>query len=322
MLGSFVPLVWAMQPTHAHLTPSFGASVSTEELHGSSLQVVTMIGEKLTEAVAEPWAAITTASYNTYGPAENAVVSTLRKFTGRSRDKAKAANVGLPMAPVTAYVVDASDAQLLVPRYAVGELALGGRQVARGYLDDVGKTSSQFVWSEAAGERIYRTGDLVRRVDHGIEFLGRNDDLVKLSGIRVELSEISAMCARADDALIEHVETLLLARPERPDVRVVVSFVSLRASQDSTEDGKTRVRALVKKQARENLPSYMVPGRIVVMGSMPRTASAKVDRNALKAVYLAIDDVDTQESESNPDVLEAWAPARHALLPWLHRWSA
>lgn len=102
LLSTFVEFIWKSRPTHAHLTPSFGASVTVEHLRGSTLQYVTFIGEKLTEDVAEAWAApgITTRAYNTYGPAENAVVSTVRRFYGKSRDQAKAANVGFPLRPV------------------------------------------------------------------------------------------------------------------------------------------------------------------------------------------------------------------------------
>ncbi|KUI54199.1 Nonribosomal peptide synthetase 2 [Cytospora mali] len=296
VLGSFVEFIWKARPTHAHLTPSFGASIAVEEIRGSPLQYVTFIGEKLTEDVAEAWAApgITTRAYNTYGPAENAVVSTMRRFFGKSRDQAKAANVGFPLNPCTAYVVHevpipGSDERRweLVPRYGVGELALGGSQVAKGYLSDPAKTASRFIQGgPGIDERIYLTGDMVRLNDHGFEFLGRNDDLVKITGIRIELSEISAACAsiKDEDDAIEHVETLHLPRPDREnaDHKVVVTFVSVK--KDGVD--QDAIRTQVFKRAREMLPTYMVPGHIVVLNTtMPRTASNKVDRKELQAIY-------------------------------------
>lgn len=300
VLGSFVEFIWKARPTHAHLTPSFGASIAVEEIRGSPLQYVTFIGEKLTEDVAEAWAApgITTRAYNTYGPAENAVVSTMRRFFGKSRDQAKAANVGFPLNPCTAYVVHevpipGSDERRweLVPRYGVGELALGGTQVAKGYLSDPAKTASRFIQGgPGIDERIYLTGDMVRLNDHGFEFLGRNDDLVKITGIRIELSEISAACAsiKDEDDAIEHVETLHLPRPDREnaDHKVVVTFVSVK------KDGVNQdaIRAQVFKRARDMLPTYMVPGHVVVLSTtMPRTASNKVDRKELQAIYKTSD---------------------------------
>ncbi|CAG7554655.1 unnamed protein product [Fusarium equiseti] len=300
VLGTFTEFIWKARPTHAHLTPSFGASIAVQELKGSTLQYVTFIGEKLTEDVAEAWAApeITTRAWNTYGPAENAVVSTMRRFYGKSRDDAKAANVGLPLTPCTAYVMrEVETAQgtkrwELVPRYGVGELALGGAQVAKGYLANEAKTKKAFIaGGPGIDERIYLTGDLVRLNDHGFEFLGRNDDLVKITGIRIELSEISAACAslKDDDAAIEHVETLYLQRPGAPaenNNKVVVTFVSVKA--DGVDTGK--IRTQVFKRAKDLLPSYMVPGHVVVLDTtMPRTASNKVDRKALQAIYAQSD---------------------------------
>lgn len=297
VLGSFVDFIWKAQPTHAHLTPSFGASIPVEEIRGSTLQYVTFIGEKLTEDVAEAWAApgITTRAYNTYGPAENAVVSTMRRFFGKSRDRAKAANVGFPLNPCTAYVVrevpaPGSDKKRweLVPRYGVGELALGGAQVAKGYLGNAAKTASQFLQGgPGIDERIYLTGDMVRLNDHGFEFLGRNDDLVKITGIRIELSEISAACAsiKDEEGAIEHVETLHLPRPDREnaDNRIVVTFVSVN-EKNGADTGA--IKSKVFKRARDMLPAYMVPGHVVVLDTtMPRTASNKVDRKALQDIY-------------------------------------
>ncbi|EKJ77378.1 NPS1 [Fusarium pseudograminearum CS3096] len=300
VLGTFTEFIWKSQPTHAHLTPSFGASIAVNELKGSTLQYVTFIGEKLTEDVAEAWAApdITTRAYNTYGPAENAVVSTMRRFYGKSRDDAKAANVGFPLNPCTAYVMrevgtaEGTNRWELVPRYGVGELALGGAQVGKGYLANEAKTTKAFIQGgPGIDERIYLTGDLVRLNDHGFEFLGRNDDLVKITGIRIELSEISAACAslKDDDAAIEHVETLYLQRPGAPaenNNKVVVTFVSVKVANVDT--GK--IRTQVFKRAKDMLPSYMVPGHVVVLDTtMPRTASNKVDRKALQAIYAESD---------------------------------
>lgn len=331
VLGSFVEFIWKARPTHAHLTPSFGASIAVEEIRGSPLQYVTFIGEKLTEDVAEAWAApgITTRAYNTYGPAENAVVSTMRQFFGKSRDQAKAANVGFPLNPCTAYVVHqvpvtGSDDKRweLVPRYGVGELALGGAQVAKGYLNNPAKTGSQFIQGgPGIDERIYLTGDMVRLNDHGFEFLGRNDDLVKITGIRIELSEISAACAsiKDEDDAIEHVETLYLPRPDREsaDHKVVVTFVSVK------KDGVdvNAIQAQVFKRARDMLPSYMVPGHVVVLSTtMPRTASNKVDRKELQAIYKSSDlqalagggsagDADGQQAEK-----KQWTDAQRDVL--------
>ncbi|KAF4493937.1 Ferrichrome siderophore peptide synthetase [Fusarium agapanthi] len=211
---------------------------------------------------------------------------------------AKAADVGFPLDHCTAYAVrevetsQGTKRRELVPRYGVGELTLGGAQVGKGYLANEAKTTKAFIQGgPGIDERIYLTGDLVRLNDHGFEFLGRNDDLVEITGTRIELSEISAACASLtdDDAAVEHVETLYLQRPSAPagnNNKVVVIFVSVKTGNVDTSD----IRSQVFKQAKDLLPAYMVPGHVVVLDTtMPRTASNKVNRKVLQAIYAESD---------------------------------
>lgn len=75
------------------------------------------------------------------------------------------------------------------PSWVAGELWIGGRGVAKGYIGEPDLTAEQFVLWE--GERWYRTGDYGRFwQDRTIEFLGRRDHQVKVRGHRIELEEI------------------------------------------------------------------------------------------------------------------------------------
>ncbi|HEY6320738.1 MAG TPA: amino acid adenylation domain-containing protein, partial [Thermoanaerobaculia bacterium] len=83
------------------------------------------------------------------------------------------------------------------PVWVAGELYIGGLGVARGYLGDAVRTAQSFVCDPQSGERLYRTGDLGRYWPDGtIEFLGREDTQVKISGHRVELGEIESALER------------------------------------------------------------------------------------------------------------------------------
>lgn len=140
-----------------------------------TMKVVCSEGEKLPDVVADAWNVAGGVSVNCYGPAECAVtiisesilnhvsVSMFIGLVARSwkagEDK-KAANVGHPLASGSCFAVRGDT---ILPRGAAGELALGGPQLARGYLGQPDKTAAKFVEHPIAG-RIYLTGDVVRLV--------------------------------------------------------------------------------------------------------------------------------------------------------------
>jgi pyochelin synthetase len=82
------------------------------------------------------------------------------------------------------------------PDGVTGEIHIGGAGVADGYLGDPVRTAERFVGHPRTGERLYRTGDLGRYLPDGnIEFLGREDNQVKIRGHRIELAEVEAALA-------------------------------------------------------------------------------------------------------------------------------
>ncbi len=77
------------------------------------------------------------------------------------------------------------------PDYVIGDLYIAGIGLAKGYWKDPEKTNSSFITHPHTKQRLYRTGDLGRFLPDGnIEFLGREDNQVKIQGYRIELGEI------------------------------------------------------------------------------------------------------------------------------------
>ncbi|MFD5141729.1 amino acid adenylation domain-containing protein [Streptomyces sp. NPDC058401] len=102
---------------------------------------------------------------------------------------------GKPLANQTLHVLDHRLDPC--PVWTAGEIYIGGTGVAKGYWADPVRTAERFVVHPATGETLYRTGDLGRYLSGGdIEFLGREDNQVKINGFRIELDEISAVLRR------------------------------------------------------------------------------------------------------------------------------
>ncbi|MFN7962873.1 MAG: amino acid adenylation domain-containing protein [Thermoanaerobaculia bacterium] len=101
---------------------------------------------------------------------------------------------GKPLANARYYVLNSQ----LEPRplWVAGELYIGGAGLARGYWRDAERTAEKFLEHPETGERLYKSGDWGRFLPDGkIEFLGREDAQVKISGQRIELGEIEATLA-------------------------------------------------------------------------------------------------------------------------------
>ncbi|MHB0804811.1 AMP-binding enzyme [Stutzerimonas nitrititolerans] len=148
-----------------------------------------------------------------------------------------------------------------------GELCIEGRSLADGYWQRDDLTEQAFVsWQ---GRRLYRTGDRVRRVaEDAFQYLGRRDDQIKLRGFRIELGEIEAALRSIDG--VQDAAVRLLGEGEEASL---VGYVELR------EDGPGRMQ--IRRMLQRNLPHYMIPGRIVRLTTLPKTASGKIDRKRL-----------------------------------------
>lgn len=155
----------------------------------------------------------------------------------------------------------------ILPIGEVGELAVGGTQLATGYLNNAEKTAAAFIDSPYG--IVYRTGDKARLHQDGtLECMGRiADGQVKLRGQRIELGEI------------EH--AILKTRGcHGVSVRVIGAILVAFCAVESfiTEDDITGT-------CTEWLPQFMVPGEVILMEELPRLPSGKVDTKILQTEF-------------------------------------
>ncbi|OBH33592.1 non-ribosomal peptide synthetase [Mycobacterium sp. E342] len=173
---------------------------------------------------------------------------------------------GVPLANNACRVVD--DAGDDCPDWVAGELWVSGRGIARGYRGRADLTAERFV--EHAGRTWYRTGDLARYWPDGtLEFVGRADHRVKISGYRVELGEIEAALRRLPGVAIAVAAVL----PGSGGSEVLAAAVR-RERAELTAD---RIRELMG----ELVPAHMVPRHIALVERIPFTDAGKIDRRAV-----------------------------------------
>ncbi|WP_433682774.1 amino acid adenylation domain-containing protein [Nocardia sp. CA-119907] len=229
--------------------------------------------------------------HNLYGPTEFTVCAAAHRVT-----EADTGNMpmGTPVWNTRAYVLD--NRLHPVPPGVAGELYLGGTQLARGYRSRPGLTAERFVPDPYGdGLRLYRTGDLVRWRHTGeLEYLGRTDLQVKLRGLRIELGEIEAVLA------------------EHPSIARAIAVVRSTGAVDHLVGylvpaaGATVDTAAVSAHAATKLPDYMVPTTMMVLDTVPLTASGKLDRTRLPEAVLAVGEFRAPSSWLEGEVARAF----------------
>ncbi|RDS87331.1 non-ribosomal peptide synthetase [Pseudomonas fluorescens] len=247
---------WLAQPLDVSFLPTPVAEYAfSQDLHHPTLRLLLIGGDRLRQFSQERRFAV----INNYGPTEATVVAT----SGRVR-AGQALHIGRPIANACVYVLD--EHLRPVPVGVAGELYVGGSGVARGYLNRAQMTAERFLQDPFNSGRMYRTGDQVRWLPDGnLEYLGRNDEQVKIRGVRVELGEIESCLA----ALPGVGEAVVLVR----EGRMVAWF---------TEHHPLSIESL-REQLQAHLPQALVPVAYVRLDVLPLTANGKLDRQALPA---------------------------------------
>jgi len=207
---------------------------------------------------------------NAYGPTEATVAATFftvpRKPLGEQR-----LPIGVPMDNVRVFILDRWLRP--VPAGFSGELYIAGRGLARGYLGLPAATAASFVASPfgGPGSRMYRTGDHARWRDDGqLEFIGRDDDQIKIRGFRVELGEI-------ESAIGQHPSVhraVAVARSDSARGNYVSAYVV-------PAEGHSLETAELRSFLQGQIPPYMLPSEFVMLDAFPLTGNGKVDRNSL-----------------------------------------
>jgi carnitine-CoA ligase len=158
-----------------------------------------------------------------------------------------------------------------VPPGEPAELVLGGvpgEDIFLEYLDDPAATSRSLIRRD--GAIWFHTGDMVARVagDGALRFVGRRDDVIKVSGENVSLTEVEATLAQAPGVL----ECAVLGRPDPVRDVVPVAYVVPRDREHPPTVGD------LTQWSERNLPAAARPRDWHLIEALPRTSVGKVRR--------------------------------------------
>ncbi|KAH6645134.1 hypothetical protein BKA67DRAFT_614027 [Truncatella angustata] len=279
----------------AIFTPTVLRMITPEE--APSMKTIMSIGEPVDLGSVKLWSGHA-RFFNAWGPSETACVSAMAELTPTSR---YAESIGRPLASAL-WLVDENNVDKLVPIGGVGEIVVESPGVSRGYLNDPNQTAASFIapprWApprkestSTKSQRMYRTGDLARyNPDGSLEYIGRRDNQVKISGQRVELAEIEkalAACSAVRSAITSiqtidngHKSLVAVVSLEEPCLSRRTPLKEVSAEfQSEVEEGLNSIR----KALYSRVPIYMVPNVWRVVEELPRTASLKIDRSAVRS---------------------------------------
>ncbi|CUU48524.1 non-ribosomal peptide synthetase [Clostridium beijerinckii] len=261
-----------------HFVPSlfgeFVNSLEDDDYSFKDLRWLIFSGEALPMPIIQKWIdkyGLNIGLANLYGPTEASIDVTCHII--EKRPGAEGENtipIGKPISNVFIKNLDENMKEL--PEGEIGELWIGGIQLAKGYKNNKEKTEESFKpnpFKEIPGDYLYKTGDLTtKKPDGSYEYLGRIDNQVKIRGFRVELGEI---------------EAVLGAHPNVNEVAVIaVDYIEGQKQLIAWMAGNRTDDSKLKEFILRKLPYYMVPHHFEWIAALPKTPNGKLDRKVLK----------------------------------------
>lgn len=262
--ASFVDLIEFERPTLFFASPGFLAALMDAGVPAEAFESVraTMTaGESLPADVQTRFAALSgTPVLDGIGTTE-----LLHIFISNTLDEQKPGSSGRPVPGYVVEIRDDSD-DVITDADTPGYLHVQGPSAAVGYHERPEATLASF-----RGGWV-RTGDVYERsTDDRWTFLGRNNDMIKAGGIWVSPAEV-------ESALIEHpdvLEVAVVGARDKDGLEEVVAFVvpASGAQPDPVQ---------LEQHCRDRMAGFKRPRRILVVDGLPKTATGKIKRFALR----------------------------------------
>ncbi|MEJ6472773.1 amino acid adenylation domain-containing protein [Pseudoalteromonas piscicida] len=257
-------------------TPSMWSLLCAEQ-STPSLKLALSGGEALSPTIAQQLISNHQQVWNLYGPTEATIWATATKLEPEQLHNG--VPISAPIADTRLYVVD--EHKRLLGCDMVGELAISGKLVGKGYINREELTQRVFLRDTLLNDgsqppvNMYLTGDRVRMDQHGsIQFLGRFGNMIKLNGYRIELGDIESI-AQSHPAIQQAVVSVSELIYGNTALVLYVSFKGMGFTQ--SDDWEVQISSWLSTR----LPAYMLPALILELADIPTNNSGKVDRKKL-----------------------------------------
>ncbi|MGM8363564.1 non-ribosomal peptide synthetase [Flavobacterium sp. ARAG 55.4] len=223
-------------------------------------------GEPLPHKLAQELIKRSDELWTLYGPTEVTIFSSCKHI----KNEETIISVGAPIANMQYYIVD--EQGKLLPPNTIGEIAIGGDGVGKGYLGKPELTAAKYipnVFSDKKDAVMYLSGDLGKLLpSNEVMCLGRIDHQVKVRGHRIEIGEIEHVLM----AIKGIKSAIVLAKEDILVAFIVPEYKILKETEE--------IRSW-RNELSSQLPGFMVPHVFHILDKMPRTLNDKVDRKGL-----------------------------------------
>ncbi|GHD49129.1 amino acid adenylation domain-containing protein [Streptomyces mirabilis] len=279
------------------LVPSYLDVIVTRLERGDiapgSLRMLGVTGEAVSQQVLTRWfkQCPEVPVVNAYGATEASDDTTHEVIRSMAEDDQ--VTVGVPIANVLVDVV--GEDGLPVEDDTIGEVTFSGVCVGRGYINDPERTAEAFGADPVRpGLRRYRTGDYGHWLPDGrLRFVGRRDEQVKISGVRVEVGEVEAQLFRVPGVR----SACVIVMPDGASKRLAGFYTAASPIAD------------VGDMLAKLLPVQLVPRTLRWLPELPLTDNGKVDKRGLA-------DLETNSASGNSVTPPQTATERRIATAW------
>ena len=213
---------------------------------------------------------------NVYGPTECTCICSQYKITKKDFSKKEItslAPLGIDLWSNFKTIIVNSNNKV-VRDGEIGELLIGGENVAKGYFNRAELTNEKFIQNPTHNlfnDIFYRTGDLVYRnkINKYLYFSSRLDDQIKFMGHRIELGEVENAINSLDN-----VNEAFVAFGKYSGIDQITCWIK------HSSDIK-----VIKNKLERLLPKYMLPRKYVECKSIKKNKNGKIDRVYIKNNY-------------------------------------